>query len=62
MSLAANTPGTSLVMGKGLRERFAMSSVLMQILLLTALLMVVLLVLVLAVGNAYLAARLLLRT
>jgi hypothetical protein len=39
-----------------------MSSVLGQILMLAGLLMVILLVLLLAVGNAYLAARFLLRT
>jgi len=39
-----------------------MSSVVVQILMLSGLFMLVLLVLVLAVGNAYLAARFLLRT
>ncbi len=49
-------------MGRGLRDRFAMSSVVGQILMLSVLLMVILLVILLAVGNAYLAARFLLRT
>lgn len=59
---SVSAPGTSWAMGRGLRDRFAMSSVLGQIVMLSVLLMVILLVIVLAVGNAYLAARLLLRT